>query len=224
MRAALSEELCTQYIASNLHCVKVNGWRYGGGSTDEIRQLNKGRLGEERDVHNVQVVVNEATMTNVTLSLMDADCVFLEVKLFQSESTESDDVLQQLAEAKQIRVELKMELDQTRELLDKEWVRIAQLTEELSSATGCGVKMYKLKAAQDKLKQVCHLNCTQSREQQEPPKMKVYILEIGRLKAASQENLHSVSPEGGELIDTLVQPSRTRKRKASPVESFTGEK
>ena len=38
------------------------------GSADETRQLIVGKLEEEHDVHNVQVVVHEATTVNVTLT------------------------------------------------------------------------------------------------------------------------------------------------------------
>ena len=40
------------------------------GSADKIRQLIEGKLEGGHDVHNVQVVVNEATPVNVTLHLL----------------------------------------------------------------------------------------------------------------------------------------------------------
>ena len=174
------------------------------GSADEIRQLIEGKLEEGHDVHNVQVVVDEATTVNVTL--VDEEGVFLEVEPFQKEvkeSSESEETLQKLAEAEQKGFELQRELDETRELLVKEQERTAQLTEELSSAPDTATAtaeitelQAKLKAAQEKAKQVWRLNCTQSREQEELLADQIAKLDakIRRLKAAPR-----VSPAVLEL-------------------------
>ena len=53
------------------------------GSADEIRQLIEGKLEEGHDVHNVQVVMNEATNISGSLSLMDEEGVFLGIEPFQ---------------------------------------------------------------------------------------------------------------------------------------------
>ena len=46
------------------------------GSADETRQLIEGKPAEGYEVHNVQVVVNEAITVSVTLSLMDKGVCF----------------------------------------------------------------------------------------------------------------------------------------------------
>ena len=143
-----------------------------------MRQVIEGKLQEGDDVHNVQVVVQEATSINVSLSLLDEDGVFLNVAPFQQEvkesSSESEETLQKLAKAEQKRVELETKLEWTREMLAKERERTAKLTEELSSATATTAASgeiaelkAKLKDAQDKTKKVWHLSCTQGREQEE---------------------------------------------------------
>ena len=75
------------------------------GSADEIRQVIEGKLQERHDVHNIQVVVQEATSVSVSLALLDEDGVFLTVAPFQREvkesSSESEETLQKLAEAEQ---------------------------------------------------------------------------------------------------------------------------
>ena len=38
------------------------------GSADEVRQLIEGKLGDEREVRNVQVVLEKASVLNVKLS------------------------------------------------------------------------------------------------------------------------------------------------------------
>ena len=220
------------------------------GSTDEIRQLIEGKLEEGHDVHNVQVVVDEATTVNVTLSLVDEEGVFLEVEPFQKEvkeSSESEETLQKLAEAEQKGFELQRELDETRELLVKEQERTAQLTEELSSATDTATAtteitelQAKVKAAQEKVKRVWCLNCTQSREQEEllatkDDQITKLDAKIRRLKAAPRVSPHSgseaSSPDGSRsggsspivLETTTAPPRHVRRGKAPPVEPFTGE-
>ena len=48
------------------------------GSADQIRQLTEGKLQEDREVSNVQVVVQESTYRELKLSLIDENRVFLE--------------------------------------------------------------------------------------------------------------------------------------------------
>ena len=185
------------------------------GSADETRQLIEGKLEEGHDVHNVQVVVQEATTVNVTLSLMDEEGVFLNVDQFQravKDSSESEEMLEKLANAEQKGVELRMELDQTRDLLAKEQEKSSKLAEELSSAKTATTApgeiaelQSKLKAAQEKVKQVWRLNCAQSQEQEEllatkDDRITTLEAEIKRLKAAPRASPRSgsgaSSPDG----------------------------
>ena len=48
------------------------------GSADQIRQLIEGKLQEDREVSNIQVVVQESTYRELKLSLTDEEGVFLE--------------------------------------------------------------------------------------------------------------------------------------------------
>ena len=103
--------------------------------------------------------------------------MFLNVDPFQrdvKDSSESEEMLQKLADAEQKGVELQIELDQTRDLLAKEQERATKLAEVLSSATATTTVSIeiaelqsKLKAAQEKVKQVWRLKCIQSQEQEE---------------------------------------------------------
>lgn len=100
----------------------------------------------------------------------------------------------------------------------------------------------KLKAAQDKAKKVWHLNCAQGQEQEEllatkDERINTLEDEVRRLKAASKASTHSSSrasssdgPGSGrsspllpETSSTHVQLRRERRRKAPPVDPFTGE-
>ena len=125
--------------------------------------------------------------------------MFLNVDPFQREvkdSSESEEILQKLANAEQKGVELQIELDQTRGLLAQEQERATKLAEELSSTTATTADpaniaelQSKLKAAQEKIKQLWHLNCTQSLKQEELLAIKddhiaTLEAEIKRLKAA----------------------------------------
>ena len=219
------------------------------GSSDETRQLIEGKLAEGHEVHNVQVVVNETTTMSVTLSLMDEGGVFLNVDPFQrevKESPENEETLRMLADAEQRSLELQKELDEAQQMLNKEKERTAQLTEELSSATTGTTEVTelqaKLKAAQDKAKRVWHLNCAQSREQEEllaakDDRISTLEAELRRLKAASRASPYSgsraSSPDGSgsgrsspvlpETSTASVQPRRVRRGKAPPVDPFTGE-
>jgi hypothetical protein len=219
------------------------------GSADETRHLIEGKLAEGHDVRNVQVVVNETTTVNVTLSLVDEVGVFLDVEPFQKElkePSEREETLQMLAEAEQRGFELQKELDEAREMLIKEQEKTAQLTEELSSSSTATTEVTelqaKLKAAQDKAKRIWHLNCAQSWVQEEllaakDDRIGAVEAEIKLLKAAPRVSPHSgsgaSSPDGSisrrsspvipEVTTTPVQPRRGRRGKAPPVEPFTGE-
>ena len=97
----------------------------------------------------------------------------------------------------------------------------------------------KLKAAQEKVKQVWRLNCTQSREQEEllatkDDRIATLEAETKRLKAAPRASPRSgsgaSSPDGSRsggtspiIPETTATPPRRVKRgKAPPVEPFTG--
>ena len=201
---------------------------------------------------NVQVVIEEATTVNVRLSLMDEEDVFLKVNPFQRESKEpleSDEMLQKLAEAERKGDELQAEIEETRELLIREQEKNAQLAEELSTATATATLsaevaelQAKLKAAQEKVKPVWRLNCTQSWEQEDllaikDDRIATLEAEIRRLKTALAPR---ASPHGGSGTSspersgsggsspiipeaTTAPPRCVRKGKAPPVEPFTGE-
>ena len=48
------------------------------GSADQIRQLKEGELQEDREVSNIEVVVQENTYCELKLSLVDEEGLFLE--------------------------------------------------------------------------------------------------------------------------------------------------
>ena len=75
---------------------------------------SEGKLEEGHDVQNVQVIVNESTTVQVMLSLVDEEGVFLSVDPFQREakgSSESDELLEKLAESEQKGEELQLMLE-----------------------------------------------------------------------------------------------------------------
>ena len=139
---------------------------------------------------------------------MDEDGVFLNVDPFQREvkdSSEGEETLQKLADAEQIGAELQIELYQTQDLLAKEQERTTKLAVELSSATATTTApveiaelQSKLKATQEKVKQVWCLNCTQSQEQEEllatkDDRIATLEAKIRRLKAAPRASPRSGS-------------------------------
>ena len=71
------------------------------GSADEVRTLIEGKLGDERKVRDVQVIVEEAPFLTVKLSLADGEGVFLEA-----------DPLQKPLEASADSAELEHKLDE----------------------------------------------------------------------------------------------------------------
>jgi len=105
------------------------------GSADEVRQLIEGKLQETRDVNNIQVVVAEATVREVKLSLMDDDGVFVEtpaVSRLAKETTVSEELCQELDEAHMRNEDLQTELTVTVQELDRQRAEVTRLTEELS--------------------------------------------------------------------------------------------
>ena len=216
------------------------------GSADEIRQLIEGKLEEGHNVHNVQVVMNEATTV----------CHLWTRKVCFWMLNHSRKKLRKHQKARRLcicwlkpskKVLNSKDLEETREMLSKEQERTAQLADELSAvkatttaATEVAELQTKLKIAQEKAKQVWRLNCTQSREQEELLATKDDCIakleaEIKPLKAIPRVSPHSgsgaSSPDGFEtersspvaLETTTPQPRHMRRGKAPPVKPFTGE-
>lgn len=165
------------------------------GSADQIRQLIEGRLQEDREVSNIQVVVQESTYRELKLSLIDEEGVFLETdpstKSMEDATSEVEGLTEALTEANQRNTTLSEELDNTAHLLEEEKKRTVDLTTKLAEyerAEEHGdpgeVEKLKadLKAAKDKAKQMWKLSCSQSREQEE--QIAALEAEIALLKAS----------------------------------------
>ena len=211
------------------------------GSADQIRQLIEGKLQEDREVSNVQVVVRESTYRELVLSLIDEDGVFLETdpatKSEEEATSELAELTEALTEANQRTTTLSEELDDTVHLLDEERKRTAELTSKIAEyerAEGHGdpreIEKLKcdLKAAKDKAKQMWTLSCSQSREQEEQIaalEAEVALLKASKSRETSGAGSPSVSGRSSPVSPTpeIVHVRPTRRGKAPPVDSFTGE-
>lgn len=207
------------------------------GSTDQIRQLIEGKLQEEHEVSNVQVVVQETSTVSVQLSLVDEDGVFHSTTPYQKGAGESlgrDQLELKLAESVRKSEELETELLQNREQLKQDKETIAQLTEQLLAATTessteeIEVLRAELNKEKAKAKRMWKLNCEQAAEQENLLAEKDE--EIAELKRKLTEH-RSRSPSRStfsELDDALphrptVDRATKRRGKAPPVDYFTGE-
>ena len=166
------------------------------GSANQIRQLIEGKLQEDKEVSNIQVVVQvqESTYRELKLSLIDEEGVFPETdpttRSLEDVTSELEDLTGALTEVNQRNTTLSEELDNTAHLLEEEKKRSADLTEKLAEyegAEGHGspgeVEKLKadLKAAKEKEKQMWKLSCSQSREQEQIAALEA---EIALLKAS----------------------------------------
>ena len=80
------------------------------GSTDEVKQFIEGKLQENHDVRNVQVVMDETPAIPLKLSLMDEERVFLEsTPSVKPAKKMREDLMLRLTEAEQ-KNELETEL------------------------------------------------------------------------------------------------------------------
>ena len=209
------------------------------GSTDEVRQLIKGKLQESRDVRNIQVVMDETPTISLKLSLMDEEGVFLESTPSVKPAKEMrEDLMLRLTEAEQKNDELETELAETKEQLAKEQEETARLTEELgSSSTTEEVRKLKdeLKQERERAKCAWRMNCAQVTEQENIlAKTEDEIAELKKkLKACmhdtpSRSRSHSSGSESdprshSDSPPTVhVEPVK-RRGKAPPVDMFTGE-
>ena len=106
------------------------------GSADQIRQLIEGKLQEDREVSNVQVVVQESTYRELVLSLIDEDGVFLETdpatKSEEDATSELAELTEALTEANQRTTTLSEELNNTARLLEEEKKHTAELTSKIA--------------------------------------------------------------------------------------------
>ena len=104
------------------------------GSADEVRQLIEGKLGDEREVRNVQVVLEEASVLNVKLSLTDEEGVFLEAEPLQRPLEALVDPAEwenKLSEAEAQNTGLTAELTELQGALTAQKEEVARLQEEL---------------------------------------------------------------------------------------------
>ena len=92
-------------------------------SADQIRQLIEGKLQEDREVSNVQVV-QESTYCELKLSLINEEGVFLETdptaKSVESVTSELEGLSEALAKATLQSTALSEELDNTAHLLEED--------------------------------------------------------------------------------------------------------
>ena len=208
------------------------------GSTDQVRQLIEGKLQESREISNVQVVVQESTYQELKLSLMDEEGVFLETdpssKSVESQSAEVEGLVEALDDAKRRNLSLMEELEAATQRIEEEKERATDLEKKLEECeAGEGqeeVEQLKaeLKSAKDKAKQLWKLTCSQSREQEE--RIADLEAEVARLRADRSREAESPSLPGSSSgrsspdADCVQEPVRpTRRGKAPPVDSFTGE-
>ena len=206
------------------------------GSGDELRQLTEEKLQESHDVHNVQVVVEEAQTVTLKLSLMDEGGVFLESTPSVRPARDSkvqEDLRCQLSEAKRKNEELEVQLVETEERLAREQRETAILTEELSSsAAGEEVSKLKheLKHERERAKQAWRLSCAQVTEQENLLAKRED--EIAELKQKLRVSLHDDSirshssgseSESHDLSPDVRMEHVRRRGKAPPADTFTGE-
>ena len=104
------------------------------GSADEVRQLIEGKLGDERAVRNVQVVLEESSFLGVKLSLTDGEGVFLEADPLQKPldaSVDSAELERKLGKATAQNTNLTAELMKLQGALTAQEEETARLQEEL---------------------------------------------------------------------------------------------
>ena len=202
------------------------------GSADEIRQLIEGKLQSTRDVHNVQVVVEETQTISLKLSLMDDEGIFLESAPSTKPFKEPQDELRRrLAEVEQNNVELETELAKTKEQLLQEQEETARLKEELSSSATTGDVSElkdKLKQERERAKHAWRLSCAQVAEQEDLlTQREDEILALKqKLKACTYKAAaHSSGSESDHLHpdDSPPELPVRRRGKAPPADMFTGE-
>jgi hypothetical protein len=217
------------------------------GSADQIRQLIEGKLeGEDdRDVANVQVIIQESPQVQIKLSLVDGDGVFLETSptIKTVEKTESA-LTRELSEATRQNEALREELASALQLWEDEKKEVAVLREKLASCEESEAHVSKitrlkteLKMAKEKSKQMWTISCSQSREQEELLAEKDEELarlrsELHTRRSCSPSSPRDPSPGGlshhstpvSEPSPVTVPTTRTARRgKAPPVDPFTGE-
>ena len=204
------------------------------GSADQIRQLIEGKLQEDREVSNIQVIVQESTYRELGLSLIDEDGVFLETDPATKSEEDAALELAELTEANQRTTTLS---EDTARLLEEERKRTAELKSKIAEyegAEGHGdmkeIKKLKsdLKAAKDKAKQMWTLSCSQSREQEEQIaalEAEVALLKVSKSRETSGAGSPSTSGRSSPIIPApeTVHIRPTRRGKAPPVDAFTGE-
>ena len=209
------------------------------GSPDQIRQLIKGKLQEERQVTNIQVVVQETSTVSVRLSLLDKNEVFHDATPYQKESVkleppEQEQLALKLAEIEQKNEELEAAMLQLQEQLAEQKEITKQLSEQLHTATTesptTEIETLKteLKREKEKSKRMWKRNCEQASEQENPlAKKDEEIMELktklaGHRSHSRTPSIHSVASEFGDSRHLPERVGRHR-GKAPPVDNFTGE-
>ena len=209
-------------------------------SADEVRQLIEGKLQNEHEVRNVQVVLEETSFLNIKLSLTGEERVFLEAEPLQKPlevPVDSAGLERKLSEAEAQNENLTAELMVLQEELSGQKEEVARLQEELhTKSDGEEVKKLKsdLQKEREKSKQRWRMTCQQATEQEELlAERDREIEELKRRLAGSRAPFtppsHSDSDEGSPLVppgDTPTLMSRKpprRRGKVPPVDQYTGE-
>ena len=211
------------------------------GSADEVRQLIEGKLGDEREVRNVQVVLEESSFLSVKLSLTDGEGVFLEADSLQKPldaSVDSAELERKLGEATAQNTDLTAELVKLQGALTAQEEETARLQEELRTKSDSEeVKKLKndLQKQKEKSKQQWQMSCHQAAEQEELLAEKDREIEELKNKLASSSRGSPTPPSHSDLDDdpplvppgdshslTVHEPPR-RRGKAPPIDQYTGE-
>ena len=211
------------------------------GSADEVRQLIEGKLGDEREVRNVQVILEESSFLSVKLSLTDGEGVFLEADPLQKPldaSVDSAELERKLGEATAQNTNLTAELVKLQGALTAQEEETAQLQEELRTKSDSEeVKKLKndLQKQKEKSKQQWQMSCHQAAEQEELLAEKDREIEELKKKLASSSRGSPTPPSHSDLDDdpplvppgdshslTAHEPPR-RRGKAPPIDQYTGE-
>ena len=140
------------------------------GSADEVRQLIEGKLQDEHEVRNVQVVLEETSFLNIKFSLTGEEGVFLEADPLQKAPVHSAGLERKLSEAEVQNENLTAELTVLQEELSGQKEVVARLQEELcTKSAGEEVKKLKsdLQKEREKSKQRWRMTCQQATEQEE---------------------------------------------------------
>ena len=201
------------------------------GSANQLRQVVEGKLQEEHDPLNVQVMVEEISAIGVKLSLVDEEGVFLVTEPAEKEGETGSSALEDmLAESERKNEDLLVQLTAVQDELAAEQEKSARLQEELSSATHAEeVSRLKqdLRKERDKAKQAWGMSCRQAAEQEDLLASKDRQIQELRQKLA--ESRHSRTPSESDGEPPAVEPTPLRRQpmkrrgKAPPIDQFTGE-